>query len=91
MRSGGVQDAPISAEEWHGWGWTDNRHPDLHIGRLPGRKQYVLWLEDHSAGNCHIRPLAYFRTREDAYAAMAAIDLLTGHRKAARHVQEARG
>ena len=74
-------DSPITPEEWHGWGWEDNRRPDLHIGPVPGRKRLCLFLEERVDGQTVIRVLATFRYARDAYAAMAAIDLLTGHRR----------
>ena len=77
----GVAEYPINRDHWHGWGWRDNRHPDLHIGPLPKRKQLALYTEVVDGDNvAHIRILAYFRWPRDAYAAMAAIDALTGHR-----------
>jgi hypothetical protein len=76
-----MNDKPVTTTEWHGWGWTDDRRPELHIGPLPGRKQLCLYLEDKSDGNVHIRVLAFFRYPRDAHAAMAAIDFLTGHRR----------
>lgn len=76
-----ADEPPVTTEEWHGWGWKDNRRPDLHIGPLPGRKQLCLYLEDHTDGNVSIRVLAYFKHRRDAYAALCAIDLLMGFRQ----------
>lgn len=77
-----THDAPVTTEEWHGWGWNDARRPDLHIGPLPGRKQLALTLQDTDpvTNVTNVRILAYFKTRRDAYAALCAIDLLMGHR-----------
>ena len=78
----GRPDAPITPEEWHGWGWTDNRRSDLYVGPLPRRKRLALYLEYTDEDNVtRIRVLAYFRYPRDAYAAMSAIDYLTGHRR----------
>lgn len=74
--AGSVVDAPIAADEWHGWGWEDDRHPALHVGRRAGR--YVLWSEYRKKDNVSIvRVLARFVSEDDAREAMRLIDLLT--------------
>lgn len=56
---------------WHGWRVRDT---NLHVGPLPGRKQIVLYAMVN--GGTTIRPLAYFRTEDDARTALNALDTL---------------
>lgn len=49
-----------------------NTNGHLAIGHLPGRKQVALYQEQQAC----LRVLAYFRTEEDAQAALDFIDKL---------------
>jgi hypothetical protein len=57
--------------DWHGWSFSDS---NLHVGELPGRKQVCLYTM--TDGGSTIRPLAYFRSREDARIALDCLDKL---------------
>jgi hypothetical protein len=61
--------------DWHGWSFSNS---NLYIGELPGRKQVVLYtmVDDGST----IRPLAYFRSQEDARIALDCLDKLAAAR-----------
>jgi hypothetical protein len=66
---------PVQESEpvWHGWRVMDT---NLHVGALPGRKQIVLYTMIN--GGTTIRPLAYFKTEDDARTALDLLDKLTG-------------
>ena len=58
--------------EWHGWRCRDSDDA-LHVGQLPGRKSFALYVE--YPGKVEI--LAYFRTEGRARRALELIDKLT--------------
>lgn len=59
-------------ERWHGWTVAGK---SLHVGPLPGRKSICLYTSEANVG---IRPLAYFRSEDDADACLAWLDRLAG-------------
>jgi hypothetical protein len=52
--------------DWHGW---RIKGMCLHVGPLPGRKSICLYRLDGST----IKPLAYFPSEDQAYAALEVI------------------
>ncbi len=70
--------------EWHGWSrvnrydgvyhHTEQAHPTLHIGHIPGRTQAALYMVEDAT----LIPLAWFKTEEDAQRTMTLIDYLLG-------------
>lgn len=70
---------------WHGWSLSTHPEEHLHIGTLPGRKRIAIYVHHRipwtdEKGVTHtgatIRPVAYFKTPEDAKKVMDLIDLL---------------
>jgi hypothetical protein len=57
--------------DWHGWRVAD---ANLHVGKLPGRKQVVLYTMTN--GGTAIHPLAYFKNPEDARTCLDFLDKL---------------
>lgn len=66
-----------SDTEWHGWRVAD---ASLHVGPLPGRKSTVLYAMVN--GGTTIRPLAYFKTEDDARTVLDFLDKLAASRYA---------
>lgn len=60
--------------EYHGYAIPDSGEA-LHIGTLPDRKSPCLYIR---RGN-ETRPLAYFRSEEDAIEAQESLDDLLRH------------
>lgn len=67
-------DMTAEKERWHGWTVAGK---SLHVGPLPGRKSICLYTSEASIG---LKPLAYFRSEDDADACLAWLDRLAGSR-----------
>lgn len=64
----------MTAPDWHGW---STRLGDIHVGRLPGRKQVCLYTNERPpGGGAVLHVLAFFRTEEDAERCLAYLDAL---------------
>ncbi len=63
--------------DWHGWSRSKGIQTEqaLHIGPLPGRKSICLYTMDYRDGAV-MRVHAYFRSEDEARAALDALDAL---------------
>lgn len=68
----------MSVTDWHGWSRTQEyTGRALHIGPLPGRKSVCLYTMDYRTGAV-MRVHAYFRSEDEARAALDTLDELLG-------------